>query len=277
MSPMSALLLARLFSEAGGPDGVLNVINGLGEEAGKALALHMDVDKIAFTGSVEVGKLMMVYSGQSNMKRVSTECGGKTPQIIMGDVRDLDTAVQYAINGIYGNQGEVCNAGSRLLVDSRIHDQFLEKFLAKCSTAFVLGDPLEQTTTMGPLVTDQQQKRVLGYIDVGVKEGAKLAYGGKAPGGLGRGYYVEPTLFSGVKPSMRIAQEEIFGPVAAVMPFRTPEEAIEIANGTVFGLRGQHLDPRCRSCSQARARGRSWRRLDKLFRSRRYDAAMERL
>jgi gamma-glutamyl-gamma-aminobutyraldehyde dehydrogenase len=235
-SPMSALLLARLFSEAGGPDGVLNVVNGYGEEVGKALALHMDVDKIAFTGSVEVGKLMLVYAGQSNMKRVSTECGGKTPQIIMGDVPDLDTAVTYAINGIYGNQGEVCNAGSRLLVDARLHDTFLEKFLAKCPTAFVPGDPLEQTTTMGPLVTDRQQKRVLGYIDAGVKEGAKLAYGGKVPERLGNGYYVEPTLFRDVKPSMKIAQEEIFGPVAAVMPFKTPEQAIEIANDTIFGL-----------------------------------------
>ena len=235
-TPMSALLLAKLFTEAGGPPGVLNVVNGYGEETGKALALHMDVDKIAFTGSVEVGKLMMIYAGQSNMKRVTTECGGKTPQIIMGDVKDLDTAVQYAINGIYGNQGEVCNAGSRLLVDKKIHDQFVEKFLAKCSSAFVPGDPLDPATTMGPLVNDEQQKRVLGYIDAGVKEGAKLAFGGKVPRKLDKGYYVEPTLFRDVKPSMRIAQEEIFGPVAAVMPFSTPEEAIEIANGTIYGL-----------------------------------------
>ena len=235
-TPMSALLLAKLFTEAGGPPGVLNVVNGYGEETGKALALHMDVDKIAFTGSVEVGKLMMIYAGQSNMKRVTTECGGKTPQIIMGDVKDLDTAVQYAINGIYGNQGEVCNAGSRLLVDKKIHDQFIEKFLAKCSSAFVPGDPLDPATTMGPLVNDEQRKRVLGYIDVGVKEGAKLAFGGKVPRKLDKGYYVEPTLFRDVKPSMRIAQEEIFGPVAAVMPFSTPEEAIEIANGTIYGL-----------------------------------------
>jgi acyl-CoA reductase-like NAD-dependent aldehyde dehydrogenase len=235
-TPMSALLLAQLFTEAGGPPGVLNVVNGYGEETGKALALHMDVDKIAFTGSVEVGKLMMIYAGQSNMKRVTTECGGKTPQIIMGDVKDLDTAVQYAINGIYGNQGEVCNAGSRLLVDKKIHDQFVEKFLAKCSSAFVPGDPLDPATTMGPLVNAEQQKRVLGYIDAGVKEGAKLAFGGKVPRKLDKGYYVEPTLFRDVKPSMRIAQEEIFGPVAAVMPFSTPEEAIEIANGTIYGL-----------------------------------------
>ncbi len=121
-SPLSGALMARLFMEAGGPAGVFNVIQGLGEEAGKALALHNDVDKIGFTGSTEVGKLMMVYAGQSNMKRVTTECGGKTPQIITADAPNLDTAVQYAVNGIYGNQGEVCNAGSRLLVDAKIHD-----------------------------------------------------------------------------------------------------------------------------------------------------------
>lgn len=235
-SPMSALLLARLFMEAGGPAGVFNVVNGFGEEAGKALALHMDVDKIAFTGSVEVGKLMLVYAGQSNMKRVTTECGGKTPQIIMGDVRDLDVAAQYAVNGIYGNQGEVCSAGSRLLVDASIHDAFMERFLDKCGSAFVPGDPLDPATTMGPLVTGEQQKRVLGYVDIGVKEGAKLVRGGKVPDGLGAGYYVEPTLFRDVAPGMRIAQEEIFGPVASVIPFSDPEQAIEIANGTIFGL-----------------------------------------
>lgn len=235
-SPMSGLLLAKLFSEAGGPEGVLNVVNGYGEEVGKALALHMDVDKIAFTGSVEVGKLMLVYAGQSNMKRVTTECGGKTPQIIMGDVRDLDAAVQYAINGIYGNQGEVCNAGSRLLVDATIHDQFMDKFIAKGATTFVPGDPLDVGTNMGPLVTDTQQKRVLDYIDIGKKDGAKLAFGGKVPANFDKGFYVEPTLFHGVTPSMRIAQEEIFGPVAAVMPFKTVEEAITVANGTIFGL-----------------------------------------
>ena len=235
-SPMSALLLARLFVEAGGPAGVFNVVNGFGEEAGKALALHMDVDKIAFTGSVQIGKLMLIYAGQSNMKRVTTECGGKTPQIIMGDVRDLDVAVQYAVNGIYGNQGEVCSAGSRLLVDAKVYDAFLQRFLEKAQTAFVPGDPLDATTTMGPLVNDEQQRRVLGYIDAGVREGATLARGGKVPESFDIGYYVEPTLFTDVKPSMRIAQEEIFGPVATLIPFRDPEEAIAIANDTIYGL-----------------------------------------
>ncbi len=235
-SPLSANVMARLFMEAGGPAGVFNVVHGLGEEAGKALALHMDVDKIAFTGSVEVGKLMMVYAGQSNMKRVTTECGGKTPQIIMGDVADLDTAVQYAINGIYGNQGEVCNAGSRLLVEAKLHDEFLDRFIKKGKTAFVPGDPLDPKTNMGPLVSKEQQKRVLGYISAGKKEGAKLVFGGDVPSGLKHGCYVEPTLFSGVKNKMKIAQEEIFGPVAAVLPFKDLKQGIEIANDSIYGL-----------------------------------------
>jgi len=235
-SPLSANIMARLFMEAGGPDGVFNVVQGLGEEAGKALALHMDVDKISFTGSTEVGKLMLTYAGQSNMKRVTTECGGKTPQIILGDVPDLDTAVQYAVNGIYGNQGEVCNAGSRLLVDSKLHDEFVEKFVETAKASFQPGDPLDPKTTMGPLVTKEQQKRVLNYISIGKKEGAKLKFGGNVPEGLDAGCYVAPTLFAGVDNKMKIAQEEIFGPVGAVIPVKSLEEAIEIANDTVYGL-----------------------------------------
>jgi len=235
-SPLSANLMARLFMEAGGPAGVFNVVHGYGEEVGKPLGLHMDVDKIAFTGSVEVGKLMLIYAGQSNMKRVTTECGGKTPQIIMGDVADLDRAVTYAINGIYGNQGEVCNAGSRLLVDEKVHDRFLERFLEKGRQAYKPGDPLDPATNMGPLVSKSQQKRVLGYIRLGKKEGARLAFGGKVPSGLESGCYVEPTLFTDVDNRMRIAQEEIFGPVAAVLPFKNLDQAIEIANDSIYGL-----------------------------------------
>ncbi|WP_119460946.1 aldehyde dehydrogenase [Rhodospirillaceae bacterium SYSU D60014] len=235
-SPLSANVMARLFIEAGGPAGVFNVVQGLGEEVGKALALHMDVDKIAFTGSTEVGKLMMVYAGQSNMKRVTTECGGKTPQIVLGDVENLDTAVEYAINGIYGNQGEVCNAGSRLLVDVKLHDAFVERFKEKSKTAFVPGDPLDPKTSMGPLVTKEQQKRVLGYISAGKEEGATLAFGGAVPEGLEAGCYVAPTLFTGVNNKMKIAREEIFGPVAAVLPFKDLAQAVEIANDTSYGL-----------------------------------------
>jgi gamma-glutamyl-gamma-aminobutyraldehyde dehydrogenase len=221
--------------EAGGPAGVFNVIQGYGEEAGKALALHNDVDKIAFTGSAEVGKLMLVYAGQSNMKRVGTECGGKTPQIVMGDA-NLDAAVNYAIAGIFGNQGEVCNAGSRLLIDKKIHDDFLELFTKRSKTMFQPGDPFDPKTQMGPLVSKSQQKRVLDYIGIGKKEGAKLLFGGGVPSGLEKGCYVAPTLFDGVKNNMRIAQEEIFGPVAAVIPFKNVAEAVEIANDSIYGL-----------------------------------------
>ncbi len=235
-SPLSANLLAKLFMEAGGPAGVLNVVQGLGEEVGKPLALHMDVDKIGFTGSVEVGKLMLVYAGQSNMKRVTNECGGKTPQIIMGDAPDLDTAAQYAINGIYGNQGEVCNAGTRIMVKKKIHDEFVELFLKKSKDQFQPGDPLDPGTTMGPLVTKGQQQRVLKYIDIGKKEGAKLVKGGGVPKNLGKGCYVEPTLFTGVQNKMKIAQEEIFGPVGAVLPFKDIDDAIATANDSIYGL-----------------------------------------
>ena len=235
-SPLSALLLARLLAEAGVPDGVFNVVNGYGEDAGRALGLHMDVNKIAFTGSTEVGKLMMVYAGQSNMKRVSTECGGKTPQIILRDVGDLDTAVRYAVNGIYGNQGEVCNAGSRLLVQESLADTFIERFRARAVESFQPGDPLDPATTMGPLVTPEQQKRVLGYIESGKADGATLVMGGSVPAGFQQGNYVAPTLFTGVKSSMKIAQEEIFGPVAAVIPFKDVGEATRIANDSIYGL-----------------------------------------
>jgi gamma-glutamyl-gamma-aminobutyraldehyde dehydrogenase len=235
-SPLSANLLAELFIEAGGPAGVLNVVHGLGEEAGKALALHNDVDKIAFTGSTEVGKLLMIYAGQSNMKRVSTECGGKTPQIILEDYDDLDTAVTYAVNGIYGNQGEVCNAGSRILVHKSIHDDFVERFTSRTEQNFVLGDPLDPSTTVGPLVTSSHQKRVLNYIDIGRKEGASLKFGGGTFAGAPSGAYVEPTLFTGVDNSMQIAREEIFGPVATIIPVDGVDQAIEIANDSIYGL-----------------------------------------
>lgn len=233
-TPMSTLLLARIFAEAGVPDGVFNVVNGYGEDAGRALALHMDVDKISFTGSTEVGKLMMVYAGQSNMKKVTTECGGKSPQIIMGDA-DLDTAVTYAVNGIFTNQGEVCSAGSRLLVHESVYEEFIEKFAIEAQR-FQPGDPLDPATTMGPLVTQEQQKRVLGYIDSAKSEGAKLVMGGGRPSGMDAGNYVQPTLFKDVKESMTIAREEIFGPVGAVIPFKTGEEAIAIANNSIYGL-----------------------------------------
>ncbi|MGH6946471.1 MAG: aldehyde dehydrogenase [Kiloniellales bacterium] len=233
-SPLSGIHLAELFCEAGGPTGVFNVVNGYGETAGKALALHDEVAKITFTGSTEVGKLILQYAGQSNMKKVSLECGGKTPQIVMADVADMDRAVTAAINGIFANQGEVCNAGSRILVDAKIADAFAEAFSARGRTAFVPGDPLDPKTTMGPLVTAEHRSRVLTLIESGRKGGAKLAFGGDTPEGPGA--YVNPTLFTGVKNSMRIAREEIFGPVASMIAVEGIEDAIAVANDTIYGL-----------------------------------------
>ena len=180
-SPGSAVLLAELFVQAGGPAGVFNVVQGYGREAGEALALHMNVDKIGFTGSVEVGKKRFIYAGQSNMKRVTTECGGKSPQIILADVADLDRAVSYAVNGIFCNQGEVCNAGSRLLVQDGLYDEFVERFSRVAQDRFLPGDPFDPATRMGSLVSFAQQKRVLGYIARADQEGGRRVFGGTVP------------------------------------------------------------------------------------------------
>lgn len=235
-APLSCLLMAELFVEAGGPSGVFNVVNGLGEIAGKALALHNDVAKITFTGSTEVGKLILTYAGQSNMKRVALECGGKSPQIFMDDVPNMGAAVEAAFHGVFSNMGEVCNAGSRLLVDRSIHDDFVEQFIAAGRDAYVPGDPLDPETSMGPLVTSEAQERVLGYIEAGRGEGAQLEFGGGVPEGLEAGAFVNPTLFTGVRNDMTIAQEEIFGPVASVIAVDGVEEAVAVANDTVYGL-----------------------------------------
>src|SRR5271154_5669398 len=233
-SPLSASLMAQLFVEACGPPGVFNVVNGLGEAAGAALALHMDVAKIAFTGSTEIGKQMLVYAGQSNMKRVALECGGKTPQIFLADLPDIDTAVTYAINGIFGNMGEVCNAGSRLLIDRPIAKEFIARFIEKGKTAYRAGDPLDPSTNLGPLVTAAHRTRVMNYIKRGKSEGARLEFGGNAPDMPGS--FVNPTLFSGVNNRMTIAQEEIFGPVAAAIEVNGLEEALKVANDSIYGL-----------------------------------------
>jgi acyl-CoA reductase-like NAD-dependent aldehyde dehydrogenase len=235
-SPMSSVRLAEIFVEAGGPPGAFNVVNGLGETAGKALALHDDVAKISFTGSTEVGRLIMQYAGQSNMKRVGLECGGKSPQLFMADLPDMESAVAAAYNGIYANQGEVCSAGSRLLVERPIYKEFIERFIADGQHAYVPGDPLDPGTNMGPLVTHEDQQRVLKLIDAGKQEGAKLEFGGNAPAGLEDGAYVAPTLFSDVDNQMTIARQEIFGPVASIIPFENADEAVKIANDTIYGL-----------------------------------------
>ena len=233
-TPLSCLRIAELFVEAGGPPGVFNVINGIGEVAGKALALHNDVDKVTFTGSTEVGKLMLQYAGQSNMKRVSLECGGKTPQVFMSDTANLERAVAAAYDGIYANMGEVCNAGSRILVEKPLYEEFVERFIAEGKNAYVPGNPLDPQTNLGPLVTDEAQQRVLSFIESGKQEGAQLEFGGDAPD-LG-GAYINPTLFTNVNNNMRIAREEIFGPVASILPFDGIEDAISIANDTIYGL-----------------------------------------
>ena len=235
-SPLSAPRLAELFMEAGGPAGVFNVVCGMGEDAGQPLAMHMDVDKITFTGSTAVGKLMLQYAGQSNMKHVGLECGGKSPQIFLSDLPDMAAAVETAYCGIYENMGEVCNAGSRLLVERSIYNEFLERFVAEGEHAYVPGDPLDPDTSMGPLVTKADQKRVLGMIEDGKSEGARLMFGGNAPEALEPGAYVNPTLFADVNNDMSIARQEIFGPVASVIPFDTADEALSIANDTIYGL-----------------------------------------
>ncbi len=235
-APMSCVRLAELFVRAGGPPGVFNVVNGMGETAGKALALHNDVAKLSFTGSTEVGKLILQYAGQSNMKRVALECGGKSPQIFMADLPDLEAAVDAAYNGVFANMGEVCSAGSRLLVERPIYDEFIGRFIADGKDAYVPGDPLDPSCNMGPLVDRGAQQRVLTMIEKGKQEGATLHFGGNAPHGLEHGAYVNPTLFGNVNNEMSIARNEIFGPVASVIPFDGPEEAIAIANDTIYGL-----------------------------------------
>ena len=234
-SPLTMIRAAELAVEAGLPEGVLNVVPGFGETAGQALGRHMDVDGIAFTGSGEVGKLFMKYSGESNMKRVSLECGGKTPNIIMADAPDLDAAATAAAWGIFFNQGEVCNAGSRLLVEEKVKDQVIEKVMNVAKTMRV-GDPLDPATQMGAMVDSTQMERVLGYIEKGQSEGAEVKLGGQRIMGQTGGYYIEPTVFDGVKNDMTIAQEEIFGPVLSTITFGDADEAIKIGNDTIYGL-----------------------------------------
>ncbi len=234
-SPLSAIRIAELASEAGIPDGVFNVVPGLGMPAGKALALHMDVDGIAFTGSTATGRSIMQYAGQSNLKRVSLECGGKSPNIVLADYEDLDRAATAAAFAIFFNQGEMCSAGSRLLVQADIKDAFLEK-VANIGRSLVPGDPLDPETKLGAIVDEGQMKRVLNYIESGRREGAEVRLGGKRVREESGGYYVEPTVFDGVHPKMQIAREEIFGPVLATLTFKTVDEAIRIANDVVYGL-----------------------------------------
>jgi 4-guanidinobutyraldehyde dehydrogenase/NAD-dependent aldehyde dehydrogenase len=234
-SPLTALRLAELALQAGIPAGVFNVVPGYGHEAGAALGLHMDVDCIGFTGSTRIGKQIIQMAGQSNLKRAWTELGGKSANIVCADCPDLDAAVSAAIGSIFFNQGESCNAPSRLFLEASIKEQFLEKALAMMPH-FAPGDPLDEATVMGAIVDTTQMNSVLGYIEAGKADGAKLLAGGVQARVETGGCYVAPTMFDQVESNMRIAQEEIFGPVLSVLSFTDLDEAVRQANATPFGL-----------------------------------------
>ena len=231
-TPLTALEFANWFEEAGLPPGVVNIINGYGETCGAALVAHPGVDKIAFTGSAAVGKII-VKSAADTLKRVTLELGGKSPNVFFADA-DWEAAVDGALFGVFINQGEVCSAGSRILVEKKIYSKFVEAMTEKAKR-IKLGPPLERETKMGPLVSKEQYDRVSSYLDLGKKE-AKVAIGGGRPKQFGKGFYVEPTIFYDVDNGARIAREEIFGPVASVIPFDDEGGAIRIANDTPYGL-----------------------------------------
>jgi acyl-CoA reductase-like NAD-dependent aldehyde dehydrogenase len=233
-SPLSGIRLAELALEAGVPPGVFNVVPGFGEEAGKALALHPDVDLIAFTGSTEVGRLMLRYAAESNLKRVALELGGKTPQVVFADA-DLAEAANGIAWGIYYNSGQTCHAGSRLIVHDSVKDELLAA-IGKVAATITLGHPLEPTTQMGALIDRGHMQRVLGYIDSGIADGARVALGGKQALKETGGFYVEATVLDHARNDMKVAREEIFGPVLSVMTFRDEAEALRVANDTPYGL-----------------------------------------
>jgi len=233
-SPLTALKLAELAMEAGIPAGVLNVVPGFGQEAGAALALHMDVDCIAFTGSTPVGKMIMQYAGQSNLKRSWTELGGKSAFVVFADA-DVNAAAESCISSIFFNQGESCNAPSRLIIDKSIHDKFLEKALSLIPD-YQPADPLKADTVMGALVDEIQLNTVMRYITAGKAEGANCITGGNRVLEQSGGYYVAPTIFTDVRNDMKIAREEIFGPVLSVLSFKDAADAIHMANDSSYGL-----------------------------------------
>jgi len=234
-SPLSALRLAELAAEAGIPAGVFNVLPGFGAGCGEAMALHMDVDGLVFTGSTAIGKHLMQCAGRSNMKRAYMECGGKSPNIVFADAPDLRAAANAAASAIFYNQGEVCTAGSRLLVERSIKDEFLAMVL-EAGRRMQPRHPLEPGAPMGAMVDETQMQRVLGYIARGREEGARLALGGERVMQETGGYYIEPTVFDEVAPGMSISREEIFGPVLAAISFDGEDEAVRIANDSTYGL-----------------------------------------
>ena len=234
-SPFSALRLAQLALEAGVPEGVFNVVTGLGEHAGRALGLHPDVDALAFTGSTQVGKYFMQYAAQSNLKQVWLECGGKSPNLVFADCQDLDLAAEKAAFGIFFNQGEVCSANSRLLVQRSIHDEFVERMIEKAQH-WQPGDPLDPSSKMGAIVDSTQAARVMDYIADAGASGARLVAGGDRVMINGSNNFIQPTLFTHVTPDMRLSREEVFGPVLAITAFDDEDQAVQMANDHIYGL-----------------------------------------
>lgn len=234
-SPFSALRLAELALEAGVPEGVLNVVPGLGEEAGKALGMHPDVDCLVFTGSTQVGKYFMQYAAQSNLKQVWLECGGKSPCLVFDDCRDLELAAEKAAFGIFFNQGEVCSATSRLYVQRNVRDEFLELLVAKARD-WVPGNPLDPASRAGAIVDSAQASRVMQFIEDAKQEGAHLLAGGNRMSINGSSNFIEPTIFTDVTHGSKLAREEVFGPVLAISAFDTEDEAIGLANDSIYGL-----------------------------------------
>ncbi len=231
-TPLTALRVGELILEAGFPPGVVNILPGFGPTAGAAIARHMDVDKVAFTGSTEVGHLIMEAAAQTNLKRVTLELGGKSPNIVFAD-SDLDQTVEAAHLALFFNQGQVCCAGSRLFVEASCHDEFVERSVDRARRRTV-GDPFDPSTEQGPQIDQAQFDKVMGYVESGAREGARMLCGGKRIGD--RGFFIEPTVFAEVRDEMKIAREEIFGPVMSVLKFSTVEEVVERANATMYGL-----------------------------------------
>lgn len=231
-TPLSILYFANLVGEAGFPPGVVNIVNGRGSEAGAALASHLGVDKIAFTGSTETGREIMRMAA-GNLKNITLETGGKSPLLVFDDA-ELDNAVEWAHGGIMSNQGQICTSTSRVLVQEGVYRRFVDAFKRRVREVSRVGDPFDARTFQGPQVTKAQHERILRYVDIGRAEGATLEAGGQRVGDAG--FFVQPTVFTGVKPDMRIFQEEVFGPFVTIMPFKTEEEAVELANATQYGL-----------------------------------------
>lgn len=256
-TPLSALVAANLIKEAGFPPGVINIISGFGKIAGAAISAHMDVDKVAFTGSTVVGRQVMKAAAGSNLKKVTLELGGKSPNIIFNDA-DIENAISWVNFGIFFNHGQCCCAGSRVYVQSGVYDKFVQRFKERANQNKV-GDPFHHETFQGPQVSQVQYDRIMGYIQEGKKEGATVLTGGERHGD--KGYFIQPTIFSDVTENMKIVQEEIFGPVCSISKFETEEEVIKTGNNTTYGLAAavhtQSLNTAIRVSNQLRA-GTVW-------------------